>query len=281
MKIAIAGQMASGKTTLANKMQEELISLDYRVERHSLATKVKEIGSNLFGMVEKDRKLLQQIGMKMREIRPDVWIDYMNRTIDEDFATDKYDVAIVDDVRFINEAEKLSAQGWRIVRLHLDEDLQRERLKKTYPDWEVHWANRNDPSETEVSQIPEDYIWLNIMASDSDAVFEAIQVLGNRNKHKFQFWHGSKNPDIFKYPIGILLVITNGYTFRKSWDTIFRKVLIFDGQHFTYDVISVFPLLLLFSMSSGALAKNSCPALVTTFQTGRFKSIPASDITPL
>ena len=80
MKIAIAGQMASGKSTLANKMQEELISLDYRVERHSLATKVKEIGSNLFGMVEKDRKLLQQIGMKMREIRPDVWIDYMNRT---------------------------------------------------------------------------------------------------------------------------------------------------------------------------------------------------------
>ena len=175
MKIAIAGQMASGKTTLANKMQEELISLDYRVERHSLATKVKEIGSNLFGMVEKDRKLLQQIGMKMREIRPDVWIDYMNRTIDEDVANDKYDVAIVDDVRFINEAEKLSAQGWRIVRLHLDEDLQRERLKKTYPDWEVHWANRNDPSETEVAQIPEDYIWLNIMASDSDAVFDAIQ----------------------------------------------------------------------------------------------------------
>ena len=176
MKIAIAGQMASGKSTLANKMQEELMSLDYRVERHSLATKVKEIGSNLFGMVEKDRKLLQQIGMKMREIRPDVWIDYMNRTIDEDFAADKYDVAIVDDVRFINEAEKLSAQGWRIVRLHIEEDLQRERLKRTYPDWEVHWDNRADPSETEVSEIPEDYIWLNIMASDSDAVFDAIKM---------------------------------------------------------------------------------------------------------
>lgn len=171
MKIAIAGRMASGKTTLAKALAKH-----WEGEILSLGGKVKEVGKDLFGMVEKDRPLLQQIGMKMREIRPDVWIDYMNRTIDEDFAADKYDVAIVDDVRFINEAEKLSAQGWRIVRLHIEEDLQRERLERTYPDWEVHWDNRADPSETEVSQIPEDYIWLNIMASDSDAVFDAIKM---------------------------------------------------------------------------------------------------------
>ena len=36
MKIAIAGQMASGKTTLAEQLQQELESLDYRVVRHSL-----------------------------------------------------------------------------------------------------------------------------------------------------------------------------------------------------------------------------------------------------
>ena len=72
MKIAICGKMASGKTTLA----------DWFVDNHdflkiSLAAKVKEIGVNLFGMKQKDRRLLQQIGMKMREIKEDVWIDYL------------------------------------------------------------------------------------------------------------------------------------------------------------------------------------------------------------
>ena len=91
MKIAIAGQMASGKTTLAEQLQQELESLDYRVVRHSLGFKVKQIGSDLFGMTIKDRPLLQKIGMKMREIRPAVWIEYVNRSIEEDFAADKYE----------------------------------------------------------------------------------------------------------------------------------------------------------------------------------------------
>ena len=82
-----------------NNSNQELESLDYRVVRHSLGFKVKQIGSDLFGMTIKDRPLLQKIGMKMREIRPAVWIEYVNRSIEEDFAADKYDVAIVDDVR--------------------------------------------------------------------------------------------------------------------------------------------------------------------------------------
>ena len=71
MKIAIAGRMASGKTTLAN----HLVDMGY--QKVSLAGKVKEIARDLFQMEEQDRPLLQQIGMKMREIRPSVWIDYI------------------------------------------------------------------------------------------------------------------------------------------------------------------------------------------------------------
>ena len=57
MKIAICGKMASGKTTVAQ-------SLDgFKVL--SLAGEVKRVGRELFGMKDKDRPLLQQIGMKM------------------------------------------------------------------------------------------------------------------------------------------------------------------------------------------------------------------------
>ena len=177
MKIAIAGQMASGKTTLADQLQTELEDLDYRVARHSLASKVKQIGSDLFGMTEKDRPLLQKIGMKMREIRPAVWIEYVNRSIEKDLAADKYDVAIVDDVRFINEANFFNDNEWQVIRLRIDEDLQQARLQKTYEDWEVHWNNREDPSETEVIQIPDESLWMDIIAHDSDDAL--IHVLGN------------------------------------------------------------------------------------------------------
>ena len=152
MKIAICGKMASGKTTLA----------DWFVEHHgfqkiSLAAKVKSIGKDLFGMVHKDRRLLQKIGMKMREIREDVWIDYL--------INHEGDNLIVDDVRFINEAEKLKAAGWTIVRINIDDELQKERLKITYSDdWEVHWNSRGDASEAQVDLIATELLDLEITA---------------------------------------------------------------------------------------------------------------------
>ena len=174
MKIAIAGKMASGKTTLANKLQADLEDLDFRVAQHSLAAKVKEIARDLFGMEEKDRRLLQQIGMKMREINPDVWIDYLNRTINQDLLEDKYDIAIVDDVRFVNEAKVFKEDGWLIIRLNIEDELQKARLQRTYTDWEVHWESRGDPSETEVIEIPSESLWLDIDVDDSDSVWNTV-----------------------------------------------------------------------------------------------------------
>lgn len=156
MKIAVCGKMASGKTTLA----------DWFVEHHdfqkiSLAAKVKSIAADLFGMVHKDRRLLQQIGMKMREIREDVWIDYL--------INHEGNNLIVDDVRFINEAEKLKAAGWTIVRINIDDELQKERLKITYPDdWEVHWNSRQDASEAQVDLIATTLLDLEIKAVNQE-----------------------------------------------------------------------------------------------------------------
>ena len=163
MKIAIAGQMASGKTTLA----ESLVDKGYT--KVSLAGKVKEIARDLFHMEVKDRPLLQKIGMKMREIRPSVWIDYIINLDD--------DLLVIDDVRFINEATALKAAGWTVVRLDITESLQKERLQNTYEDWEVHWNNRQDPSETEVSQIRSEDVDLELMAGP-----DAIEQLFNHLK---------------------------------------------------------------------------------------------------
>ncbi len=153
MKIAICGRMAAGKTTLANLI---INGVNNDVVKLSMAGQVKAIAHELFKMEDKDRPLLQKIGMKMREIRHDVWLDYVIAEADE------YDnpqtIRIIDDVRFINEATKLKENGWKIVRISIDENTQLERLKTTYLDWEIHWENINNPSEAEVDKISEEVI---------------------------------------------------------------------------------------------------------------------------
>jgi hypothetical protein len=98
----------------------------------------------------------------------------LNRKISQDLLEDKYDVAIVDDVRFINESKFFHSENWLVVRLNISEDLQKSRLQRTYEDWEVHWNNRGDSSEQEVPQIPMETLWLDLESVDSDSVAQTV-----------------------------------------------------------------------------------------------------------
>jgi broad-specificity NMP kinase len=173
--IAICGRMASGKTTLAHYLRDNL-----GYETLSLAGAVKELGRNIFGMVEKNRPLLQQIGMKMREIRPTVWIDY---SVSQAASINESQYAVViDDARFVNEAKRFKDEGWTLIKMDIGEELQIERLKTTYPDnWEMHVANRNDKSELEVDEVPLEWFDMIIKAEQDDGnydkVVELIQAL--------------------------------------------------------------------------------------------------------
>ena len=53
------------------------------------------------------------------------------------------------------------------VKVTVDEETQMERLKKTYSDWEIHWENRNNPSEKEVDMIDLSIITCHIGAEDT------------------------------------------------------------------------------------------------------------------
>ena len=160
MKVGICGKMASGKTTLAKGFEEE----GYQII--SLADEVKRVGRELFNMTGKDRPLLQQIGMKMPEIRPSVWLDALMKQ------AENYPHVVCDDVRFINEAKTLKENGWYLIKIEIDENLQRNRLMMTYPDhWDKHWDNRHDSSEAEVDKIPHEIFDLILTAEDSQSLF--------------------------------------------------------------------------------------------------------------
>ncbi|MCK4978269.1 MAG: hypothetical protein KAS36_15140, partial [Anaerolineales bacterium] len=119
----------------------------------------------------KDRILLQEIGKKMRDIRPSVWVDYM---LNSENAQDN---CVCDDVRFVNEARKLSEEGFLIIMLDIDEELQKSRLMRAYPDnWEIHWNARSDSSETELlSKEMQEYIDKTIIVKDGLEMFEYMK----------------------------------------------------------------------------------------------------------
>jgi len=138
MKIAIIGKMCSGKSTLAQKIK----LIDNRYEIFSFGQKVKDIAIDLFGMKEKNRNLLIDIGMKMREIDPDIWVKYIiEKTKHNEFC-------IIDDVRFQNEYDYLIQNNFKIIYLDIFREHQIERITKLYPDnYEIHIDNLDNISE--------------------------------------------------------------------------------------------------------------------------------------
>lgn len=162
MKIAICGKMASGKTTIADALCQEL-----GFKRFSLAGGVKDLANFLFDIPEghKDRVAYQKVGDGARKtLYPDIWIDVLKGRINE--SNPSY--VVVDDVRYLNEVQKLRQSGWYIIKVEIDDELQIQRLKETYPDdWEVHADSRNHPSEAEVDSIPANLIDLTIQAKNT------------------------------------------------------------------------------------------------------------------
>ena len=87
------------------------------------------------------------------------------------------DNCVCDDVRFVNEARKLSKEGFLIIMLDIDEELQKSRLMRAYPDnWEIHWNARSDSSETELlSKEMQKYIDKTIIVKDGLEMFEYLK----------------------------------------------------------------------------------------------------------
>ena len=172
MKLALCGKMASGKTTMAKKIVEKL-----NFERFSLATGVKDFGNYLFDIPEghKDRVAYQKVGEGGRNfLYPEIWIDVLLNNV----GNSESNIIVVDDVRYANEIKRFKNEGWKLVKINIDDNQQIERLQKTYPtDWKTHANSRNHPSELEIDNIPEDNFDLIIEASNPekyDLIFTKI-----------------------------------------------------------------------------------------------------------
>lgn len=123
--IAVIGHPGAGKSTAAIFLAQE-----FGYTRLSFATPLREVAVKLFGeSAYNDRRILQGIGMALREIESDVWLNLMEHyLIEHDHHEGPF---VIDDCRFPNEAEMLEGHGFVFVRLETTREQQISRLTRT------------------------------------------------------------------------------------------------------------------------------------------------------
>lgn len=149
--------MGAGKTWAADYLVE---NKDY--VKVSLAAKLKAIAYEMYGIEGKDgndRIVLQGLGTDLRKYDENVWLKYLLNTVkyrERDYNHKRF---VVDDVRYINEADVLRKNGFIVIRVATDSKLIEGRLARLYPNRPAQAVLH--PSETEQIGIREDYVFDN------------------------------------------------------------------------------------------------------------------------
>lgn len=162
MKIALTGKICSGKSFVSNMLVKEGFS------RVGFGDGVKKYCNELFDMKQKNRKLLQDFAQSLKEIDKNVWINYLDKYIRTLPINSNI---VVDDLRFPNELNYLKKNGFIIIKLDVNYELQIERIKKTYPnDYLLHINRLNDISESYINDFEYDYLFEINSESESNII---------------------------------------------------------------------------------------------------------------
>jgi len=150
------GKAGTGKTTWANKLVDA-----HGYSRLSFASEVKRIAKDEFGMVTKDRKLLQIIGRTGRALDKFLWVKYLTRKLQGH--------VVIDDCRFLNEFLVLKLLGFTSVFLKCPDDVRIPRLTSQ--------GGLNDISETELEQLEYYSDFVFDTSESKDLIYSAIALV--------------------------------------------------------------------------------------------------------
>lgn len=121
MKIYIAGRRGAGKTTAAEILRRRGAVVV------KITTPLYEVCSRYFGMVAKDRLLLQRVGDAFRAVDP-VWLARRAAEEAEERGRETgAPILVVEGVRTREEAEYLNSRGWTGVLVEAPEAVRLAR----------------------------------------------------------------------------------------------------------------------------------------------------------
>lgn len=150
LKIAVCGKIRSGKDTVAEHLVKE-----HKFTRFAFSEGVVKVGRVLFPNAfeggKKPRKLLQAIGQYMRNIDPNIWIDYTFRQMEYVNAN----FTVISDLRQPNELLALKEDGFFIVRVNALDETRLQRAIAAGDDFEE--KDMKHETEQHLDSFPVDY----------------------------------------------------------------------------------------------------------------------------
>ena len=150
MRIAFIGKICSGKSYAAKYLQD-----NHDFELLSFGEPVKRYATEIFNLKFKDRQIIQDFAQNIKNIDPDVWVNYLIRKLN---MIDDSKNIVIDDLRFHNEQYALRKLGFKFIYLYIDDNFQLKRIKETYKtDASKHIQRRYDISECNIDQLDNDY----------------------------------------------------------------------------------------------------------------------------
>lgn len=158
-RLAFVGPMCSGKTTCADYLVQ-----NYGYTKLSLADKLKAIAYELYGIQGKDgdnRRIIQELGDKLRVFDDDVFTKYTLATIQKNYS---YSKIVIDDLRLPREAGILKQNGFYLVRVMCDDDERLRRVKALYPT--LPSARMEHPTEMAWANVPVHTVVRSVEPSD-------------------------------------------------------------------------------------------------------------------
>lgn len=147
LRVFLFGRRGSGKSTVAQFLAGCTGARVYKV-----SGPLYWVAEELFGMEGKDRRLLQALGDKFREIDPDCLLRCLSAALERD----RPRVAVVEDVRLPREAEWLRRMGFAGVLVRAPEPVRLARLAERGED--VSGEEEGHATEAGVEAIVPEYV---------------------------------------------------------------------------------------------------------------------------
>lgn len=154
LKIAIAGEIRSGKDTVSDYIQGSSWGMEKLYFAEGIEKIIKEYFPEAFEGNTKPRKYYQDIGQFMRTINPLVWINHVNRK-QQQLESIGVESFIVTDLRQMNEYETLKDKGYTVIKVEASSEIRIERMKQSGDKFDLN--DLVHPIELQIRTLPCDY----------------------------------------------------------------------------------------------------------------------------
>ncbi|MBE7117303.1 hypothetical protein FT641_27010 [Bacillus paranthracis] len=161
LRIGMIGKMRSGKDTAGYYLEQTKAFRQF-----AFGTGIKRVTQLLYPELDlrtKPRKLYQDVGQKLREIDPMIWINLLNVDLKKwnrsAVICGDTPHTVITDVRQMNEVEFLKEQGYVFIKVECDEEIRLQRIKDSGDDFTEE--DLNHETEVSIDTLPYDYLVTN------------------------------------------------------------------------------------------------------------------------